>query len=153
MLLSKVSETYKRISPRTRQRGHAVVEVSLMAPWIFFLFMGVLDFGFYAYSAISVENAARVAAIYTSSGGSGTVTDSTGACYYVLQELQRANNIGTGVTTCAGGTSPVTVTAAAATVNGTAGAQVTVTYKSPNMIPIPGLTGSYTLTRIVTLMQ
>jgi Flp pilus assembly protein TadG len=151
MLVSKRFENLKRPSPRTAESGHAVVEVSLMIPWIFFLFIGVLDFGFYAYSVISVENAARVAAIYTSSDPL-TVADSAGACYYVLQELQKANNIGNGVITC-GGSSPVSVTAAAGTVSGEPAAQVTVTYRSPPMIPIPGLTGSYSVTRIVTMRQ
>jgi Flp pilus assembly protein TadG len=124
------------------------VEVSLMLPWILFLFIGVLDFGFYSYSIISVENAARVAAIYTSSS---SPTDSTGACYYVLQELKNANNTHN-LANCGG--SPLSVTAAAATVNGVAASQVTVTYDSPTMIPIPGLLpGTYRVTRIVTMMQ
>src|SRR5947207_14797502 len=49
-----------------KERGHAVIEVSLMAPWIFFLFMGTLDFGFYSYAIIATQNAARVAVMQTS---------------------------------------------------------------------------------------
>ena len=54
------------VNLRHRNGGNAVIEVALMAPWIFFLFVGVLDFGFYAYSFISVENAARAAVLLTS---------------------------------------------------------------------------------------
>jgi Flp pilus assembly protein TadG len=45
-----------------RRAGNSIVEFSLMAPWILFLFAGAFDWGFYAYALISVQNAARVAA-------------------------------------------------------------------------------------------
>jgi Flp pilus assembly protein TadG len=134
-------------------RGHAAVELAFMLPWIVFLFIGVLDFGFFSYAAISVENAARVAALYTANNGPGAVTDSAGACYYVLEELQNAANMGTGVSNC-GGQSPVVVTAAAATVGGQPASQVSVTYKALPMIPIPGiLRGTFSFTRIVAARQ
>ena len=50
----------RRIRPR--QRGSALVEISLLAPWILFLFVGMFDMGMYTYSMIGVENAVRVAA-------------------------------------------------------------------------------------------
>ena len=53
-----------------RERGNAVIEVSLLAPWIFFLLVGILDLGFYSYAAIATENAARVAAQYAAAGPS-----------------------------------------------------------------------------------
>ena len=55
---------------RRRQSGQAAVEVALMAPWIFFLFIGIFDLGFYCYSAVCTENAARAVAIAYSSSGS-----------------------------------------------------------------------------------
>ncbi len=45
---------------KRRQRGGSLVEVALLAPWIFFLFVGIFDFGFYAYAAICTQNAARI---------------------------------------------------------------------------------------------
>src|SRR5579862_8621865 len=48
------------------KKGSAVVEAALMMPWLAFLFVGVLDFGFYAYAAICTQNAARAAAARTS---------------------------------------------------------------------------------------
>src|SRR5205809_4591375 len=59
-----------------QSRGHAVIEVSLMAPWIFFLFMGTVGFGFYASAAIATQNAARVAVDQTSANTS-TAADAT----------------------------------------------------------------------------
>src|ERR1043166_4013017 len=124
---TKESEQGKR-----RTRGHAVVELALMSPWIFLLFIGILDFGFYAYSAISVENAARAAALYTSANGP---TDSSAACVYALQELRNAANIGTSVTTCPTAptvptaTAPLVVTAQSTTLGGAPASQVTVTYR------------------------
>jgi Flp pilus assembly protein TadG len=127
------------------RRGNAVVEVALMAPWIFLLFLGVFDFGFYAYAAISTQHAARVAALYTSSSPS-TAADSGGACYYVLQSLQDLPNVGTSVTTCAG--LPVQVSANAVTgADGSQASQVSVTYQSIGLFPIPGLMGQMTITR------
>lgn len=43
-----------------RNRGHAVIEVALLSPWIFFLFVGTLDMGFYTHALIATQNAARV---------------------------------------------------------------------------------------------
>ena len=55
---------------RRRQRGSSLIELSLMAPWFLFLFVAVVDIGFFCNDVIAVENAARVAAEYTS--GSST---------------------------------------------------------------------------------
>src|SRR2546428_1434750 len=71
---------------RWKERGHAVIEVSLMAPWIFFLFMGTLDFGFYSYAIIATQNAARVAVIQTSINPT-TSTHNTIACKHVPPQL------------------------------------------------------------------
>lgn len=132
-------------------KGHAVVEVALMAPWIFLLFIGTLDFGFYAYSAISVENAARSAVLYTSSSNSmGVASDSAGACYYVLQELKNLPNVGN-LTAC--NATPLQVTAAATTISGQPASQVTVTYRSIQMIPIPWIPGVYNITRVAVVRQ
>ena len=151
--------TNTKLGRKNRQCGHAVVEVALMAPWIFLLFIGILDFGFYAYSAISVENAARAAALYTSSDPT-SVSDSAGACVYALHELQNAANIGSTATCDSSGNikasnkTIATITAAKASVAATDDAsQVTVTYKSPGMIAIPWLPGVYNITRIVTMRQ
>jgi hypothetical protein len=131
------------------------MELALFLPWIVFLFVGAFDWGFYAWALVSTESAARVAALYTSTSA-GTAADATGACNYALAELAYAPNIagytwvsssdyqhrqtsGSGrVTTCAG--VPVLVTAVSTTgPDGAAASQVSVTYQTPLLIPIPGL--------------
>ena len=47
------------VAPRKSARGGAILELVLMAPWIFFLFIGVLDWGFYASALISLESGVR----------------------------------------------------------------------------------------------
>src|SRR5712691_2982936 len=89
------------------ERGGAILELAFFAPWLFFLFVGALDFGFYAYALISVESAARVAALYASTNTT-TATDSTGACTYALGELRNLPNVGS-MTSCT--TNPLKITA------------------------------------------
>ena len=123
-----------------------------MAPWLFLLFLGVFDFGFYAYAGIATADAARIAALYTSSTVS-TAADSTTACAYVLQALRDLPNVGSGVNTCTA-TDPVQVSATSQTatdpVYGTITytySTVTVTYKTIPLFPIPGLMGQMAITR------
>jgi hypothetical protein len=129
---------------RRKRSGHAVVETALMAPWIFLLFLGVFDVGFYAYAGIMTANAARVAALYTSSS-IGAANDSTGACGYALEEMRDLPNLGS---SGACPSSDLTATAAKSTdTDGSTISTVTVTYKTVALFPIPGLAGSMTITR------
>jgi Flp pilus assembly protein TadG len=127
-----------------------MLELALFMPWLFFVFSGVYDWGHYAYALISVESAARVAALYTSSGPS-KAGDAAGACFYALGELQRAPGVGAGQTSC--GAWPVVVTAAAvAGPDGEPATSVTVSYRTPPLIPVPGLLpGRLTVTRTVRM--
>jgi hypothetical protein len=115
-----------------------------------FLFTGVFDFGFHAYALVSVENAARVAALHTSANTS-TASDQSGACALAIDALRGLPNIGTSFSsTC--NADPLTVTAAycdgttlcgsgSASADGGPAAFVTVTYRMPALfrLPIPGL--------------
>ncbi len=87
---------------RRSQRGTALVEVTLMVPWILFLFVGILDFGFYSYAAINTQNAARAAAIQiannqyifeTTNNNSNTVVALDMACRAALQEMRGLPNM------------------------------------------------------------
>ena len=128
-----------------RERGNAVIEVSLLAPWIFFLLVGVLDLGFYFYAAITTENAARVAAQYSAAGAS-TAGDTAGACTYALQEALTLPGLTSGMN-CQALPFIVNVTAVAGP-DGTPASSASVTYQTIPMIPIPGiLPGRLTLTR------
>lgn len=141
---------------RGRERsGHAVVEMALMAPWIFLLFIMVFDLGFYNYAAIATANAARSGMVYTTRS-SAYVLDTTMACQIALRELQGMPNVSS-TTTCAASkgaitdASPVAVELyASAGPDGTAlgAGQVAVTYRSPQLFPIPGLMGRMTITRV-----
>jgi len=148
-------ETFSQQQERSRrfrkkqERGNAVIEVSLLAPWILFLLVGVLDFGFYSYAAITTENAARIAAQYGAAGAS-TAGDSAGACPYVLQEALALPGINSSMN-CQSLPLVVTVTPVTGP-DGTAASLASVTYQTIPMIPIPGiLQGQLTLTRSVEM--
>ncbi len=129
---------------RWREHGHAVIEVSLMAPWIFFLFVGTLDLGFYSYAIIATQNAARVAAAQTSANPT-TATNNVLACNFALTELNVLPNTRS-LATC--GALPVIVNATTfVDADGATASRVDVTYQTINMIPIPGLTGRLSITR------
>lgn len=132
--------------PKNRRRGSAMLELVLIGPWIFFLFIGVLDWGFYSYSLICLQSAARTAALYTSTN-TGTIDDSGTACLLVLAEMKSLPNVGN---SCA--TNPlVTATAITGPDNGAA-TSVAVTYTSISLIPIPGiLRQQFTITRVVKM--
>lgn len=135
-----------------RERGNSIIEFSLLAPWLIFLFVGAMDWGFYAYALIATEAAARVGCLYTSSS-SATVSDATTACTYALAQLSKMPNVGSSVTTC--GASPVVVSATSVTgPDGNSAAQVTVTYTTPVFVPmIMGDTHTITVPKQVTITR
>ena len=132
------------------KRGNNLIEFTFLLPWYVFLFVGALDFGFYGYSLIAVQNAARIGAMYTSSNAAN-VADSATACGYAIDQLVSLPNIGSSVTTCSG--SPVTVTAASVSgPDSQAATSVTVSYTTPQLVPIPGLLpGRITISRAVEM--
>ncbi len=124
---------------RKGQRGGSALEMALMLPWYMFLFVGTFDWGYYAHALISTESAARVAALYTSQSAA-KAADQADACILANEELRVATNISSsGTPTCA--SSPLIVTAAAVSgvnsADGNAASQVTVTYTTVSLIPIP----------------
>ncbi len=133
---------------KDRRSGHAVLEVALLSPWIFFLFVGTFDVGMYVYALICAQNAARVAAVYTSSN-STLAADSSGACQYVLNEMNAMHNVRS-LSTC--GSLPVIVNATSVTgADGASASSVSVTYQTDQFIPMPGLMGRFTFTRIAQM--
>jgi hypothetical protein len=133
----------------------------MLLPWFIFLYVGVYDWGFYAHSLISTEDAARVAALYAANAaGSGTGAGGgslTTACSVVLNELSVSSNL-TGVTTCTGPVSdsnPVVVALSCnpgGVLDSVQSVQAAVTYRTMQLIPIPGLlTGKTTLYRTAQL--
>jgi Flp pilus assembly protein TadG len=131
---------------KRRRRGNAMLELVLLGPWVFFLFIGALDWGFYAYALISLQAAVRSAALYTSSSAA-TAGDSTTACTLVLAEMASLPNVG-----AACGANPVVSAASITGPDGAIATQVSVTYTSLSLIPIPGmLTKQFTITRTVKM--
>lgn len=153
---------------RCSRRGHAAVESALMAPWIFLLFLVVFDLGFYSYAVISTQNAARSAAMHVSRS-TAFAADRTRACLVALRELQGMPNVGPNLTNCAnnatgvGDLTPIGVEIQVlrddsvgsvapqdppAVPTGSLWAvRVLVTYRSPQLFPLPGLMGRITVTR------
>ena len=135
-----------------RNRGSSVIEFALMMRWLIFLFVGAMDWGFYSYSLIATEAAARVGAMYAATS-SATVADTTTVCAYALDQLRNMPNVGASLTTCLTSSSVTTsapVGATAASVTGpdrSTAAQVSVTYLTPVFIPLPG-----SLTKQVTTL-
>ncbi len=120
-------------------------------PWIFFLFVGVFDFGYCSYALISVQNAARVAVLNTAQT-SGSAGDGAAACGFVRQELGTMPNAAAFSSDCSA--LPLIVSAAqvagVSSADGSPASQVSVTYQTIPLIPIPGLlTGQLTFTRTV----
>lgn len=136
---------------RGRQTGGAVVEVAFLIPWIMFLFVGVLDTGFYCYALIVTQNAARVS-VLQSSISTAAASDSVNACLIALQEMVSLPNMA-GVNTCGSGSvsASVPVSVVAGTVDhgsGDVASRVTVMYLTLPLVPIPGiLPQQMTLTR------
>ena len=165
----------KSAQRKKNQSGSSIVEVALLSPWIFFLFVGILDFGFYAYAAICTQNAARAVAL----AAAQTATASVTPCGAALGEMRMLPNVGynpaaTKCSVVAGApavsqTTPVNVCIAPLTSTATSpcnlpGAAImcadcepsspasaqfaVVTYQTIPLVPIPGiLTGQMTLSR------
>jgi len=162
------------IKRKRREGGNSIVEVALLSPWIFFLFVGIFDLGFYTYAVICTQNAARAAATQTAASV-GVQLNST-ACDGAWDELKGLPNVAgitkncaqlpvivTQTTLCTQGTvRPSTIACTGGPCadcgNGTdptgraASSRVAVQYQSIPMVPIPGiLTNRLTITRIAEM--
>ena len=131
-----------------------MIEFCLLMPWYIFLFAGTFDFGFYSYALIATSNAARVGAVYCSAGSSTCASNTYTCTNYVIPQLSYMPNIKSAVTTC--NASPITVTisypAAASCPDLNSCASVTVTYVTPQLVPIPGIfPGQLTITKTVQM--
>jgi Flp pilus assembly protein TadG len=136
---------------RTKRSGSSVVEFAFILPWFVFLFVGVLDLGFYNYALITAQSAARTAALFTSSSTSAS-TQADLACSYVYDQLTSNINL-SGSTTCVS-PSPISLTTSVdSNTDGNAASTVTIQFTSPLMIPIPGvLPAQVTIARKATMM-
>jgi Flp pilus assembly protein TadG len=133
---------------RGTERGSAFIEFLLLFPMLFFLFIGTFDMGLLCYAFIGTQNAARMAALYTSSAGA----DPTLACQYVKTELAAMPNSSQFPSTCNGAPLQVTVTSPNGP-DGQASSMVTVSYRTIQLpaVPIPGFARQFTITRSVQM--
>ena len=150
----RVSYTLLMRQPRgSRDRGQSVIEFTLMVPWLIFLFVGAFDWGYFSRALISAQSAARSAAVYGATLSSGTISSST-VCTVVLQQLGITANVA-GLSGCTGPISdsqPVVAASSCTSVAGINTFQVTVSYQTPQLIPIPGLLpGKVTINRTAQL--
>ncbi len=127
-----------------RRRGHAAVEVSLLAPWILLLFAGLFDFGVYTTSLITIENATRAAALHTAQS-EDAASDTELACGVVRAHAKALSNA-KNLTSC--NSLPLTVAATKFldSENFTV-TRVTVTYQTPRLFALPYMNGRLTMTR------
>jgi Flp pilus assembly protein TadG len=127
------------------REGHAIVELALMCPWILLLLMGLFDFGFYAYAAISTQNAARAAVLATAGAPASAGSQAT-ACVYARDELRYMTNYSALPAGC--GALPLQVQATAvAGPDGAPASRVQVSYRTVQLFTLPFFPGQMTITR------
>lgn len=138
--------TFVSLDRTRRKKGQAILEFSLVCPALFIVMLVILDFGIWIYAFISVENAARAAAMRNSLGQE-SASDQSAACNMVREELRGLPNIGysyqgnctsaplvvasvycSGNGACAG---------AASTADGGPASAITVTYTIPGAFALP----------------
>ncbi len=119
-----------------------MVEFAMTGALLFLFVLVVFDFGMYALAFLSVQNAARAAAL-RNSGGIESADDHKSACEIVIEEMRSLPNIGTRFSSdCTG--APLMVTAelcegsascggASGTADGEPASAVRVTYTAPAM--------------------
>jgi Flp pilus assembly protein TadG len=133
---------------RKNRRGSAFVEFTLLFPILFFMLLGAFDMGFVCYALIATQNAARVAALYTSLPGNQS--DATTACLYVRAELQMMPNYSQLPAAC--NALPLRVTVLSGNgPDGMPASTVTVSYKTVQLIPIPAVPAQLTISRTVEM--
>jgi hypothetical protein len=143
-------ETAVGSEKQRRQRGNSVVEFSFLMPFYVFLFVGVYVLGVACYALVSLQSAARVAAVHCSLHSCTTGTTDSTVCGFALDALRGLPNVGSGVTTCS---SPVSINVASVPGPDNSGAvSVTVAYTLPSFANIPGILNSnYTARRTVQM--
>jgi hypothetical protein len=138
-----------RLPTRDSRRGSAFVEFVLLFPMLFLLLVGAFDLGFFCYAFIATQDAARVAALYTSTKLS-TSADSAGACQYVLADLQALPNSAQLPSTC--NALPLQVTAELTIGPDLLPAStVTVVYQTLPLVHIPGFPSQITIRRVTEM--
>jgi hypothetical protein len=123
-----------------------------MLPWVVLIFVAVVDFGFFAYAFISVENGAREAVLYTSSDPL-LATNASMACQYALGEVSYLPGVAASCTGATAGTMSATAVLGGASTcpppagTGSCDSVVTITYTTVQLFPLPFFPGRITINR------
>jgi Flp pilus assembly protein TadG len=136
--------------PNRRRSGNSIIELTFMMPWLLFLFVGVFDFGFYAYALIATQNAARAVAIHNSISKTAATDKDGSGCQIAIFELKTAA-YGRAINGCGGNPLQVTSTLMQDS-NGNDMANVVVEYWTPSLFPMPGLKYFPSITRTAQMM-
>lgn len=139
-----------KVRERDGRRGNSIVEFAFLVPFYVFLFIGIYNLGVDCYALVSLQSAARTAAVYCSTNTCTTGSTDTTVCSFAIDALRGLPNVGSSVSTCS---SPITVSVSSVTGPDSASAvAVTVNYALPAFANIPGvLSGQYTAHRTVEM--
>ncbi len=139
--------------------GQALIEASLLVPVVFFLFLGLTNFGFYVYAFITVGNAARTAAQRTAN--TAFRNNQGVACLAALEEMKTLPNVSTlpAGYNC-NSVAPLRVTMGdpnnpggdyTEPFSGTAACRVNVAYETIKLFPLPFMDGQMTINRTAVM--
>ena len=140
-----------------KRRGTAIIEATLLAPWILLLFAGVLNHGMYSYAIMATGNATRAAALSIQAFGAADAAGATTiACRQAAAEMQYLANVDVATEICSG--SDLTVVAnfvdAASSADGLYPAwNVAITYTTVPLMPLPFMPGQMTIVKDVEVRQ
>lgn len=150
--------TLQRIKSEHRA-GQALIEASLLVPLVFFLFLGLTNFGFYVYAFITVGNAARTAAQRTAN--SSFRNNQAVACEVVLREMRTLSNVSAlDASYNCNAVAPVQVTMGSPSSPGknyceptanTLASRVNVSYQTIQLFPLPFMDGRMTIHRTAVM--
>jgi Flp pilus assembly protein TadG len=123
---------------RSRRRGAAVVELAVLLPFLTFLLLVAVDYSRVFYFSLTIENAARNAALY------GTRDTTHASDTAGIQSVALAD--------CSNVTPTPTVTSQSGTdANGYSVVTVTISYDFHTITNYPGIPSTTTLTRTVSM--
>ncbi len=143
---------------KSHRRGQALIEASLLVPLVFFLFLGLTNFGFYVYAFITVGNAARTAAQRTANAAFRN--NQSVACEAAVREMRTLPNVSTlpGNYDCQSTAFQVTMGDPASPgtnynerLSDTPAARVNISYETIQLFPLPFMDGKMTINRTAVM--
>jgi Flp pilus assembly protein TadG len=126
-------------TPRPARPAAATVELAVLAPFLVFLFVAVLDYGRIFYDSLTVESCARNGALYASDAIAAAESPYTSVQQAALAD---ASNLSpTPTVSSTNGTDS----------NGNAYVEVTVSYSFQTIVSYPGIPQTTPISRTVRM--